>query len=179
MRSTSPTYIKRNTASAQFKERSSYNHQSSPDSAPVHMRTQRNCHCSEQIPIFSNQSTKPPQLGDSNRQLDSPVEFQAAAWDGCAEYTPHLASLASLAKYYQLAVSPLQRSLDFAELLSHCAWYRYEESQSDCAFEVFHSVSANLVSTTAVHPVKRLPVAEIESGYGTDTDRSDMYSSYP
>lgn len=54
-------------------------------------------------------------------------------WGECAKYAPHLLSLA---RHYQHAKPPLERSLDFADVLSHCALYLYEQGQIDGAFGI-------------------------------------------
>ncbi len=66
----------------------------------------------------------PRQIGGASMSKD---------WEKCAKYTPHLLSLA---RHYQYAEPPLERSLDFAEVLSHCAWYLYEQGQLDAAFHI-------------------------------------------
>ncbi|CAL8577786.1 hypothetical protein XPA_003602 [Xanthoria parietina] len=66
----------------------------------------------------------PRQIGGASMSKD---------WKECAKYAPHLLSLA---RHYQHAKPPLERSVDFAEVLSHCAWYLYEQGQIDGAFGI-------------------------------------------
>lgn len=111
----------------------------------VQEATTRDWESSKLQSVFSAVSQRvsecfPRQIGGASMSKD---------WEKCAKYAPHLLSLA---RHYQHAEPPLERSLDFAEVLSHCAWYLYEQGQIDGAFGILLLARDTCISVLGDQP---------------------------
>ena len=70
-------------------------------------------------------------------------------WKACSRITPHLLHLA---RHYEFYKPTLNRSLNFADLLGHCAWYLWERGEVDVAFTILMIAKRTCESLVAEGP---------------------------